>query len=186
MGINQKKYRRPSGTRWVEHQVDNLASHNHNLPILIGFFNQHIIAPHNENIRKIKDSFTCHKNDATNLDYIIFNGAKEDILAILRPLSKSFLENALLLPSLLTNISRTLCTMTKFQKLLNDEGQEAQKRDVFPSLAKLLNKISSVNEDVIPEKQTRSQAANFRSDFVWFHSYLMEASIENCMKKGAN
>ena len=92
MGINQKKCRRPSGTRWVEHQVDNLASHNHNLPILIGCFNQHIIAPHNESIRKIKDSFTCHKNDATNLDYIIFNGAKEDILAILRPLSKSFLE----------------------------------------------------------------------------------------------
>ena len=76
--------------------------------------------------------------------------------------------------------------MTKFQKLLNDEGQEALKRDVFPSLAKLLNKISSVKKDAIPEKQTRSQAANFRSDFVWFHSYLLEASIENCMKKGAN
>ena len=177
---------RPSGTRWVEHQLDNLASHNHNLPILMGFFNQQIIGPHNDSIRKIKDTFIGHKNDATNLDYIFFNGAKEDILGILRPLSKLFQENALLLPSLLTNISRTLCTMTKFQKLLNDEGQEALKRDVFPSLAKLLNKISSVKKDAIPEKQTRSQAANFRSDFVWFHSYLLEASIENCMKKGAN
>ena len=125
VGINQKRYKRPSGTKWVVHQVDNLASHNHNLPILLRFFNQQIIAPHNESIRKVKDTFISHKNDATNLDYVIFNEAKEDILGILRPLSKSFLENALVLPSLLTNILRTFRTMTKFQKLLNDEGQEA-------------------------------------------------------------
>ena len=117
MGINQK-YKRPSGMRWVEHQVDNLVSQNHNLPILIRFFNQQIIAPHNESVRKIKDTYISHKNDATTLDYVIFNGAKEDILGILRPLSKSFQENALLLPSLLTNISRTLHTLTKFQKLV--------------------------------------------------------------------
>ena len=173
---------RPSGTRWVEHQLDNLASHNHSLPILMGFFNQQIIGPHNDSIRKIKDTFIGHKNDATNLDYIFFNGAKEDILGILRPLSKLFQENALLLPSLLTNISRTLCTMTKFQKLFNDEGQEALKReDVFPSLAKLLKMISPV-KGVIPERQTRSQAANFGRDFVWFHSYLLEGNIENSMK----
>ena len=100
--------------RWVEHQVDNLASHNHNLPTLIGFFNQQIIPPHNESIRKIKDTFIGHKNDATNLDNVILNGAKEDILRILRLLSWSFQENALLLPSLLTNIARALSTMTKF------------------------------------------------------------------------
>ena len=41
--------------------------------------------------------------------------------------------------------------MTKFQKLLNDEGQDALKwEDGFLSLAKLLNKISPVTEDVIP------------------------------------
>ena len=153
VGINQKKYMRPSGTRWVEHQLDNLASHNHNLPILMGFFNQQIIGPHNDSIRKIKDTFIGHKNDATNLDYIFFNGAKEDILGILRPLSKLFQENALLLPSLLTNISRTLRTMTKFQKLFNDEGQEALKReDVFPSLAKLLKMISPVKGEFQKDK----------------------------------
>ena len=144
VGINRKKYKCPSGTRWVEHKVDNLASHNHNLHILIGFFSPQIIGPHNESIHKIKDNFISHKNDANNLDYVILNGAREGILGILRPLGKSFQENALLLPSLLTNISRTFRTMTKFQKLLNDEGQEALKReDVFPSLSKLLNKISS-------------------------------------------
>ena len=31
VGINQKKYKHPSGMIWVEHQVDSLASHNHNL-----------------------------------------------------------------------------------------------------------------------------------------------------------
>ena len=77
--------------------------------------------------------------------------------------------------------------MTKFLELLNDEGQEALKRnDVYPSLAKLFNKISPVNEDVIPERQTRIQATNFGSDFVWFHSYLLEGNIENTMKKVAN
>ena len=113
VGINQKKCKRPSRTRWVEHQVDNLASHNYNLAIVIRFFNQQIIAPHNESICKIKDTFIGHKNDATNLDYVIFNGAKEDILGILRPLRKWFQENALLLPSLLTNISRTLAKLLK-------------------------------------------------------------------------
>ena len=34
-----KKYKQPNRTRWVEHQIDNLDSHNFNLPVFIGFLN---------------------------------------------------------------------------------------------------------------------------------------------------
>ena len=62
-GISKRKYKRPSGTRWVEHQRQYLESHNHNLPILMAFLDQQISAPYNQSIRKVKATFqrrACH------------------------------------------------------------------------------------------------------------------------------
>ena len=36
-GIDYLCYKRPRGTRWVEHQSAALKSHLHNLPVMIGF-----------------------------------------------------------------------------------------------------------------------------------------------------
>ena len=38
MSADFKRYKRPTGTRWVEHQVAAIDSYLHNLPVLIGFF----------------------------------------------------------------------------------------------------------------------------------------------------
>ena len=46
MHIPVTRYNRPSGTRWVEHQVAALKSHLKNVPIFIGFCDQQILTPH--------------------------------------------------------------------------------------------------------------------------------------------
>ena len=38
LDIEYRKYKRPEGTMWVEHQVVGLDSHLRNLPNLLGFF----------------------------------------------------------------------------------------------------------------------------------------------------
>ena len=48
------RYKRPTVTRWVEYQVDSLASMFHNLPIFIGFANQQIISPSNKQMKDVK------------------------------------------------------------------------------------------------------------------------------------
>lgn len=180
LGLTYKKLKRPFGSRWVEHQADNLNSHNSNLPILIGFFNQQISDPYNATIRKDKALFKGIKNEITNLDRLLYNGAKLDILTILLPLSKSFQENELLLPSLLSNTSYSIKTMEKLHRFLIKDGVDAIKnKNLFPSLAALLDKISTENEDIIPELQTRrAQLDNEGNNYVQFDTYLMKGNLD--------
>ena len=53
-GIPYIRYKRPSGTGWVEHQSAALNSHINNLPFFIGFCNDQILRPHNAQIKKVK------------------------------------------------------------------------------------------------------------------------------------
>ena len=53
MGTPQRRYKRLSGTRWVEHRVAALDSLLDNLPILIGFCDQQIRPPHNATIKNL-------------------------------------------------------------------------------------------------------------------------------------
>ena len=46
-GLKYIRYKMASGKRWVEHQIDALKSHLHNRLILIGFFKNQIVHPHN-------------------------------------------------------------------------------------------------------------------------------------------
>ena len=52
MEAPRTRYKRPSGTWWVEHQVNAIGSYLKNLPVLIGFLNQQIVAPHNNSMKK--------------------------------------------------------------------------------------------------------------------------------------
>ena len=53
-GIPYIRYKRPSGTGWVEHQSAALYSHINNLPFFIGFCNDQILRPHNAQIKNVK------------------------------------------------------------------------------------------------------------------------------------
>ena len=48
------KYIQPSGTHWVEHQVDALDSSIKNLPIFLGFANQQTSDPYNQQMKGCK------------------------------------------------------------------------------------------------------------------------------------
>ena len=54
MGQKLFKYKRPTGTRWVEHQVDALESSIKNLPIFLGFANQQIFDRYNQQMKDSK------------------------------------------------------------------------------------------------------------------------------------
>ena len=122
-GKPKRRYKRPSGTRWVEHQVQNLDSHNYNLSILIAFLNQQISDPYNQSIRKVKSTFQGIKTDLCHTDRILFNCSKQDVLAIIQPLSKSLQDSKMNLPSLISNCSRTMRTITKLNKLIHNEDE---------------------------------------------------------------
>ena len=74
--------------------------------------------------------------------------------------------------------------MKKLDKLLREEKQEAlKKKDIFSSLSKLLSELSLNISDIIPERQTRHEAANTGNNFVEFHSYLLNGYIEVSLER---
>ena len=54
MGQKLFKHKPPTGTRWVEHQVDALESSIKNLPVFLGFANQQISDPYNQQMKDSK------------------------------------------------------------------------------------------------------------------------------------
>ena len=76
------RYKRPTGTRWVEHQTAAIASHLHNLPILIGFCNNQISAPHNTQIKKLKPKLEGIKTHTCKTKRILFLAIKLDVLKV--------------------------------------------------------------------------------------------------------
>lgn len=50
--IHYLRYKRPTGTRWTEHQAAALGSYNTNLPLLIGYCNNQIADPYNDTMKK--------------------------------------------------------------------------------------------------------------------------------------
>ena len=81
-GIEYIKYKRPSETRWVEHQVAALKSHIHNFPVFIGFCNNQITNPHNNQIKKIKVKLEGIKDDICETKHFAFEAVKFDVLQI--------------------------------------------------------------------------------------------------------
>ena len=133
MDIPHWKYKRPSGTRWVEHQASNINLHNHNLPILIGFFNQQISQPHNASIKKIKADLEGYRSNICNVDRIVFSGAKQDVLNVVQPLSKVMQENSLIMPSIITSCAKTLKSIGKLNEIILTKGPDAFKdSELFP------------------------------------------------------
>lgn len=53
MGKSIKKYKRPQGSRRVEHSVEPISSHLQNLEVFIAFFNQQLQQPHNKTMKEL-------------------------------------------------------------------------------------------------------------------------------------
>lgn len=183
--IQKKKYKRPSGTRWVEHQHQNLQSHNHNFPILLAFLNQQISSPHNASIKKVKSTLEGLNKDLSHTDRVIFNSVKEDVLSILQPLSKTLQACELIVPSLITACNRTLKIMGKLRKLLQQEGINAFKNvQIFPSTSHLLGKLANEENEIVPARVTRADVASGSfGTYTLYHGYLLNGSLDYAMNK---
>ena len=51
MGFPVRKFKRDSGTRWVEHQAIATSVYLNNLPVTAGFFNHQITSPYNASMK---------------------------------------------------------------------------------------------------------------------------------------
>jgi hypothetical protein len=104
----------------VEHRVSALDSHLDNLPILIGFSDQQIRAPHNDTINKLVSTLQGIRKSRANTTSLIFNAVKLDILAILCPMSMVLQDTVLLSPQFLTTCQMTVDNVNRMRSLLHD------------------------------------------------------------------
>lgn len=166
------------------HRFANLKSHNYNLPIFIGFLNQQISDPHNQSIKKIKATLQGIKSDVCHVDKIIYAGCKQDVLALVKPLSKVSQDNELILPSLITCCAKTLKLV---DLLLTSEGSDALRRkEVFPNTVTLINQFSPEATNIVLERQTRNDMqVNPGQNYSLFYegSYLVVGEIKEPFKK---
>ena len=154
------QYKRPSRTRWVEHQETALNASNKNLPIFIGFCNHQIQSPHNDSIAQIVPKLKGHLSNVAKTELVIFDSSKQDLLSILCPLTKKLQDCSLIAPALISTCSSTLRTIHKLKTLLEQEGADAFRRpELFPVCLLLLNNdLSEELEDIIPNSATRLRA----------------------------
>ena len=85
MEARQARCKRPSGTRWVEHQVAAIEAYLKNLQVLMGFFNQQIAAPHNS----MKKCVPRLQEQTAKVEKIVYMAVKKDVLEMVQPLSKT-------------------------------------------------------------------------------------------------
>ena len=141
-GIEYRKYKRPSGTQWVEHQVAALKVHIHNFPVLIGFCNNQITNPHNNRIKKIKTELEGFKDDVCETKHLVFEAVKFDVLQIFSPVSKTLQEVSLLTPKVMSVYRKVMKSVDKLLILLDHDGGDAfQRNDIFPTASEILEKL---------------------------------------------
>ena len=103
------RYKRPEGTRWVEHQRAAINSHLNNITI-IGLCKQQIESPYNRTMKALDSQLHGMKKKVTITKNILFDSIKFDLLVIVQQVSKVLQEEDLLLPSLFSICSRGLKT----------------------------------------------------------------------------
>ena len=65
------------------HQITALESHLHNLPILIGFWNQQMKQLHNQTMKKLVPILEGIRKNITSTKSLLFNSVKPDVLNLL-------------------------------------------------------------------------------------------------------
>ena len=159
MNIPLVRYKRPTGTRWVEHQVDALDSTLKNLPIFLGFANVQITNPYNKQMKDAKARLQGYLKDNSQIVRIVSNCIKKDILTTLQPVSKVLQDSELILPQLITIASTGIKTIKKVSKLIEREREEAFKKpDIFPTVCKFIDELHTDPSNIFPERQSESRS----------------------------
>ena len=96
------RYKRPTGTRWTEHQAAALESQHKNLPLFIAYCNDQIANPYNQTMKKLAPKLQGILNNVTKTNHMLFNAVKQDFLSGLTPMTKVLQDTQLILPALIT------------------------------------------------------------------------------------
>ena len=141
MGQKLFNYKRPSGTRWVKHQVDALDSSIKNLPIFLGFATQQTSDPYTQQIKDCKAKLQGLLTDNSDIKNIVFNTIKVDILSVLCPVSKILQESNLLVPQPITVCSSAIETVKKMKKLVKTHEDPFVNPEFFPTFNKFIEQL---------------------------------------------
>ena len=154
-GIEYIKYKRPSGTHWLEHQLAALKSHIHNLPVFIRFCNNQVTNSDNNQIKNIKSKLEGFKDDICETKHLVFEAVKFDVWQSLSPVSKNLQEVSLLTPKVMSLCRKMMRSFDKLLILLYCDGRDAcQRDDVFRTASEILEKLTDEEEEIIPDRRT--------------------------------
>ena len=155
MHIPVTRYKRPSGTRWVEHQVAALKSHLKTLPLFIGFCDQHSSTPHNASMKSATSKLKGSRKNVCNTDRIIYCALKLDILSVIAPMSKILQEAELMSPGLISICSATLKNIEGMLTLFENDGSSALERSlIFPRTTEIINVMCNEEQEIVAELET--------------------------------
>ena len=184
MELSRRKYKRPSGTRWVEHRIEALDSHLIDLPILIGFCDQQISSPHNNTIKKLKSKLEGVQKSVTSVMALIFNSVKLDVLEVVRPMSKILQETSLLSPTLLTTCTVTMENISQMSDLIENWKEKGKIKELFPRTLKVLDSLEKESVNLIPNQQLRGNDETGNETL--FYGNLMKGNVQNALDKVLN
>ena len=172
-GTEYIKYKRPSRIRWVEHQVAALKSHIHDFPVFIGFCNNQITNPHNNQIKKIKAKLEGFKDDIYETECLVFEAVKFDILLVL-----------LLTPKVMSVCRKVMRSFNKLLILLDHDGGDVfQRDDIYPTESEILKKLTYEEEEIIPERRTQAAVSdNPNNDYCQFCGYLLKCNLQDAIE----
>ena len=146
----------------------------------MAFLDQQISAPYNQSIRKVKATLEGIRSDLCHTDSLLFNFVKQDVLAIIQPLTKVLQESEIILPEIISSCQRSIKLIGKLGKLLNAQGVEAfSNTEIFSSIANMFKYLQPNEEEVIPQRATRNATReNPTNSHSLFHDFLLSGDIE--------
>ena len=182
MHIPVTRYKRPSGTHWVEHQVAALNLHLKNLPIFIRFCDQQILTPHNASMKLARSKRKGIRKNVCNTDRIIYCALKLDILSVIAPMSKILLEAELMSPGLISICSATLKNIVGMLTIFENDGSSALERSlIFPRTTDIINLMRNEEQEIIAELETRGSVVH--QEHVSCHGYLLTGSLHDAKEQ---
>ena len=182
MHIPVTRYKRPSGTRWVEHQVAALNLHLKNLPIFIGFCDKQISTPHNASMKSARSKLKGIRKNVCNTDRIIYCALKLDILSVIAPMSKILEEAELMSPGLILICSATFKKIKGMLTIFENDGSSALERSlIFPRTTEIINLMRKEEQEIVAELETHGSVVH--QEHVSFHGYLLSGYLHDAKEQ---
>lgn len=183
IGLPYKRYKRPNGTRWTEHQAAAIAVYLHNLPILIGFCNDQITNPKNATMKKLGPKLKGVLGGCTQLSHVLYLAIKGDILQFLTPLAKALQATELILPELITICKSAIDHVTELSALLDNSNSaifQTRGNDIFKLTSTVLKDIG---DDAVVHQEMQTRNTEDTSVHHSFHTYSMKGKLTDATDK---